>query len=215
MRHIFAFINYFKRQTWANIFTIYLRYLIGAAFVFASFIKMQGGRFYGSDGSTSPINSMPHFFETLYQSGLYWQFLGVSQLIAGAVLMTQRFALIGSLIFLPIIANIFVITIAYDFRGTPFITGLMLLGIIYLILWNLDRLLPLFTETPDNAMALVNHPLEKQPVWILVGVAILLTTVLFRSYGSHFMVWYAACLGEGLAGFLWFLFKKRKTAVAL
>jgi hypothetical protein len=58
---------------------IYLRYLIGFAFVFASTIKIRGERF-TTIPSTEPIG---YFFEAMYQTGFYWNFLGWSQFIAG------------------------------------------------------------------------------------------------------------------------------------
>jgi len=35
--------------------------------------------------------------------------------------------------------NVFFITISYDFRGTPVVTGLMLLATVYLLIWDYDR----------------------------------------------------------------------------
>ena len=81
-----------------------------------------------------------YFFEMMYQSGLYWQFLGWAQLLAGLLLLTQRYALLGALVYLSIIANIFVITISYDFAGTSVITGLMLLAGLLLLAWDWNRL---------------------------------------------------------------------------
>ena len=92
-------IDRLRQQYWPTIFIIYLRYLIGGAFVFSSIIKIQGHRFTTDSGADYPINSAWHLFETLYQSGLYWSFLGWSQLIAGALLMTQRFAALGAVMF--------------------------------------------------------------------------------------------------------------------
>lgn len=61
-----------KEKIWAQIFIIYTRYLIGGAFVFASLIKIKGNRFTSDSGAANPIDSAWHFFETLYESGLYW-----------------------------------------------------------------------------------------------------------------------------------------------
>ena len=74
--------NKIKEKVWIQIFIIYTRYLIDGAFVFASLIKIKGNRFTGESGELKPIYSPWHFFETLYQSGLYWKFIGVSQLNA-------------------------------------------------------------------------------------------------------------------------------------
>ncbi|MDA1268773.1 MAG: hypothetical protein O2829_06735 [Bacteroidetes bacterium] len=40
--------------------------------------------------------------------------------------MTERFAKLGAVLNLPIILNVFVITISMEFGGTSLITGLML-----------------------------------------------------------------------------------------
>ncbi len=130
--------NKLKNKIWAQIFIIYTRYLIGGAFVFASLIKIKGTRFTTESGEFNPINSAWHFFETMYQSGLYWRFIGVGQLIAGFLLMTQRYAKLGALVNLPIILNIFIITLSYYFAFTPVITGLMLLANLALIFLGME-----------------------------------------------------------------------------
>ena len=104
----------FKQKNWTNIFAIYLRYLIGGAFVFSTIPKILGQRFTTANGETAPIDTWIHFFETLYRSGIYWQFLGWGQLVAGLLLMTQFYSTLGALVFLPIILNVFVITISYQ-----------------------------------------------------------------------------------------------------
>ncbi len=84
-----------KESKLLQIIVIYLRYLIGGTFVFASIIKIKGNRFTAISGEDMPIYSAWHFFETLYQSGIYWQFIGITQLIAGFLLMTQRYSKLG------------------------------------------------------------------------------------------------------------------------
>ena len=140
-----------KQKTFPQLFIIYLRYLIGFSFIFASLVKIQGLRFTAESGAENPINSAWHFFETLYQSGIYWRFLGIAQFITGSLLITQKYAKLGAFLFLPIIANIFVITISYDFNGTPIITGLMLFSTILLLMWDWDSLKILFNKKPTNS----------------------------------------------------------------
>jgi uncharacterized membrane protein YphA (DoxX/SURF4 family) len=98
--------KYFKNKIWTQLFIIYSRYLIGGAFVYSSIVKIKGLRFTSADGSSYPINSPFHFFETMYESGVYWKFLGWGQLIAGLLLMTQRYSKLGVLLFVAIISNI-------------------------------------------------------------------------------------------------------------
>ena len=168
-----------KHNTWMQIFIIYLRYLIGFAFIFASLIKIQGLRFTAESGAENPINSAWHFFETLYESGIYWRFLGLAQFITGTLLVTQRFAKLGAILFLPIMVNVFVITISYDFKGTPIITGLMLISTLFLLYWDWDSLKILFNKTPTNS---TKKRLENDNVWIYLGFVFLIITVFSKIF---------------------------------
>ena len=178
-----------KQKISVQLFIIYLRYLIGGAFVFAAIVKIRGERFTTLDGTGSPLNSPFHLFETLYQSGLYWKFLGIGQVLAGFLLMTQRYAKLGALMFLPIISNIFVITVSYDFKGTPVITGLMLLANILLVLWDWDELKILFNLTPkiENKNTWMNDK-----VWEITGLALFLFDASYRFFttGYNIFLWF-------------------------
>ena len=168
-----------KNKTLPQLFVIYLRYLIGFAFIFASLVKIQGLRFTAESGATNPINSAWHFFETLYESGLYWRFLGIAQFITGTLLVTQKYAKLGAILFLPIILNVFVITISYDFRGTPIITGLMLLSTIFLIFWDWDSLKILINKKPTNS---TKKRLENDSIWIYTGFLFIIITLITKLF---------------------------------
>ncbi|MCC5613172.1 hypothetical protein LC612_42470 [Nostoc sp. CHAB 5834] len=158
-----------KRLIAVQLFTVYLRYLLGAAFVFASIVKIQGQRFTTSSGSNAPIDESWHLFETLYQSGLYWHFIGWGQCLAGFLLMTQFFSTLGAVLFLPIILNIFVITISYYFAATPIITFFMLLANIYLLIWDWPRL-RMVVWPFQSTFVQVDYPLLKMSSWIFLGL---------------------------------------------
>ncbi|PZR33640.1 MAG: DoxX family protein [Azospira oryzae] len=149
---------------------IYLRYLIGFAFVWASIVKIRGERF-TTISVTEPVG---YFFEAMYQSGFYWNFLGWGQFIAGALLMTQRFASFGAMVFFPIILNICVITWSVNFgSGTPVITLLMLLGTLGLLVWDYRRWMILFQYDHQIKLDLTSQPrdsLMTDPVWAISGV---------------------------------------------
>ena len=66
--------------------------------------------------------------------------IGLSQLLAALLLLLPRTATLSALIYFPIVLNIFVITVRIHFQGTPFVTGLMLLGSIYLLCWDFEKL---------------------------------------------------------------------------
>jgi uncharacterized membrane protein YphA (DoxX/SURF4 family) len=139
-----------KKKPLAQVFTLVLRYLLGAAFVFSSLVKIRGLRFTTESGESYPIHTWLHYFETIYQSRMHWQAIGWAQLIAGFLLLTQRFATLGSVLFYPIILNIFLVTVSYNFKGTIVITGLMLLSNIYLLLWDWNKLKIFFNMLPSD-----------------------------------------------------------------
>jgi hypothetical protein len=199
-----------KSKIIPQLLVIYTRYLIGAAFVFASVVKLQGKRFTTIDGINEPINSAWHMFETLYQSGLWWKFLGLGQIIAGLLLMTQRYAKLGALMFLPVIANVFVITLSYDFRGTPLITGLMLIANIMLVLWDWDELKILINKTP--AMPQPNR-FENMSIWEITGLVLFLFTAIYRAgvSGYNIFLWVIVCSAIGIIGLIIGLYKYKKT----
>lgn len=186
--------KYSKNNIWIQLFIIYSRYLIGGAFVYSSIVKIKGLRFTSVDGSGYPINSPFHFFETMYRSGVYWQFLGWGQLIAGLLLMTQRYSKLGALLFVAIISNIFVITISIPgFSGTPIVTGLMFLATLILVIWDWGEIRILLNLPPEMN---TSKRLENLKTWEITGLALFLVTVWVKAFNVSydFFVWAICCL---------------------
>ena len=129
-----------RRQRILRWFTIGTRVLLALGFTPSGLTKLLGNRF-TLLGVDTPIG---FFFEALYRSGFYWRFIGLSQLLTATLLLIPRIATIGALMFFVLIMNIFVITVSLHFTGTPIITGLMLLGSLYLLCWDYDKLRILF-----------------------------------------------------------------------
>jgi uncharacterized membrane protein YphA (DoxX/SURF4 family) len=126
--------------------TLFTRILLAAGFIPTGMVKLLGRRF-----TTMPVDTqIGEFFEVMYQTGLYWQFIGFSQVLAGLLLLIPRWAHLGAYLFVPIMANIFVITVSLGFRGTPAVTGLMLLAVLYLSAWDYPRVRGAFTDRPWN-----------------------------------------------------------------
>ncbi|CAN5161778.1 hypothetical protein BH09BAC3_BH09BAC3_17530 [soil metagenome] len=170
-------IDNLKNLIFFKLATIYLRYIIGFAFVFASIVKIKGERF-TQISVTDPVG---YFFEAMYQSGFYWNFLGVSQFVAGALLMSQRFSTIGAAAFFPIILNVFMITTSVNFGGgTPIVTGLMLLGTIYLLIWDYKKYAILLQRDHTIFLNLTAEPEDKfmtDPIWTITGITFLVITM--------------------------------------
>jgi hypothetical protein len=200
-------IDILRKKKWCKIFIIYLRYLIGGAFVLSSIVKIAGERFTTLSGEGTPYNSPGHFFETLYQSGMYWQFLGWSQLAAGFLLMFQKLSTLGAVLFIPISINIFVITVSYSFTGTPYITGLMLLANITLLIWDHKKLWIAFrpAKKGDQYIQDMYDDYSDHIFWSYLGLILFATTVLYVVwFGRSPLVWLLACVLEGLIGLIFF-----------
>jgi uncharacterized membrane protein YphA (DoxX/SURF4 family) len=173
-------ISKLKQITILQIFTISIRYLLGTSFVWASIMKIQGIRFTPHSAENDPINSLNHLFESMYQSGFYWQFIGWVQLMAGFLLMSQRFSTPGAVFFFPIMLNIFIITISFNWVGVLTITFLMLLINIYLLLWDWNKLKFIVLPKPQNYID-NDAEFSKRNVWTYVGIFYFLFVVLIRN----------------------------------
>lgn len=202
---MFRLIDYLKQQLLVKLFVIYLRYLVGFAFVFASIVKIRGERF----TSISPSQPVGYFFEAMYQSGFYWNFLGWAQLISGALLMSQRFSTIGAIAFFPVILNVCLITHSVDFgSGTPTITTLMLLGTTFLLLWDYKKWTILFQRDHTIYLDMTKEPedrLMNDGVWTLAGVLFVSLTIAVQVLGASeasILLWMIAMLTVGLTCFV-------------
>lgn len=102
--------------------------------------------------TTIPLdNPIGAFFNALYQTGFFYQFLGAAQVLAAILVLFRRTATLGALMFFGITLNVFIITISIPFgSGTPIVTGLMFLASLYLVCWDFDKLKPLLAlRAPD------------------------------------------------------------------
>jgi len=142
---------------------IHIRYLIALAFVPSGFTKLIGERFTQLPKS----EAVGQFFEVIYQSGMYYNFLGLAQIITAILLMTQRFALIGTLLFLAITSNIWMITISLPFKGTWIITSLMMLAGFILLYWDKNRIAELYS---DNHLQKKKYAPAVSKLWINAGI---------------------------------------------
>jgi hypothetical protein len=205
-----------KQQPVLQIFTIYLRYLIGAGFVIAAFGM---GKFSGQEllisapgQSIEKLEPLQQFFKVMATSGLYWNFIGITQVIAGGLLMTQRFAKLGAVIFFPLILNIFVITISYNFKGTPVVTGLMLLATIFLLMWDLDSLQFIFrTARSDNFFKSSVLSVMIHPLWTATGVIMLIMIITMALLKVSVLVHFVSAFVIGLLAFLIYIIFLRRS----
>ena len=129
------FIERIKSKLFFKLFTWFTRILLSIAFIPSGLKKLLGERF-TNIGTDDPVGM---FFEGLYQSGFYWNYLGLMQVLCSVFILIPRTTYLAAVLYLPIIININIIVISMNFRGTPIITGLMFLANIYLLVWDYKK----------------------------------------------------------------------------
>lgn len=161
----FSMYHKLRANKYAELLIIGIRFLLGLSFMPSGIAKLAGERFTALSTET-PIG---YFFEALYQTGLYWQFLGFCQVFSAFLLFTQRFALLGALFFFGISLNIFMITISMDFTGTWIITSLMLFAAMILLSWDWYKLLPILGFSGGSEITAYKSP---SAIWQVIGLTL-------------------------------------------
>lgn len=176
-----------KSLKYFQIFTIFVRYLLGAAFVWASVLKIKGIRFEPQSGENTPINSLSHLLESMYRSGFYWYFIGWGQFIAGLLIMSQIFSTLGAVVYFPIILSIFILTTAFQSSVFFTMTSLMLLANIYLLLWDWNRLKFVILDTPNEYVD-QSTQFSRQKIWAYIGLLLCILILIFRLISMRHIV---------------------------
>ena len=165
-------VNGARQRRWANLAVVNLRILIGFAFVPAGLKKLLGQPF------TDPQNVgvFHEFLHAFLATGPFYHFVGLMQLVAAVLLMTQRFALLGAAVMLPITTAVTVL--CWSTAGVPTITTvtLMLLGVLGLLVWDLEKWRPLLIGDAQGAELRLSPcpPVIDLRLWQRCGMAILL-----------------------------------------
>ncbi|HEY2721052.1 MAG TPA: hypothetical protein VGI82_04975 [Chitinophagaceae bacterium] len=130
-----------KADKWLKGFAVFCRIALAASFVPAGYVKIMGERFASGLSSNNPLG---HYFDALHQTGYYYTFIGIAQIIIAILLLIPRTSLLGALMYFPVIINICVLTYATRFDGTRLVT-MMVLASLFLLIWDYDRLKQILT----------------------------------------------------------------------
>ena len=145
-----------RQNIWIGYFAIFCRIALAAGFLPSGFVKINGERF------TALANNHPmgHYLEALFYTGYYYTFIGVMQMLAAILLLIPRTAMLGALIYFPIILNITVLSLAVRFDGSLFTAPLMLTAVIFLLGWDYHKLKYLLPLKQNNTEILL--PLQSK-----------------------------------------------------
>lgn len=144
------------------------RLLLAVGFLPTGVVKLLG-RPFTTISLESPVGL---FFHVLHQSGVYWTFLGLMQVLAAVLILVPRTAPLGAALFFPIILNIFVITVGVGFTGTPWITAPMVLASLLLLCWDYHRF-----------EGLLFAPRRGEPAWVAPPPRVPLSRLELAVYG--------------------------------
>ena len=124
-----------------------------------------------------------------YDLAFYASFIAYSQIIIGFTLLTTRYKLIGSIMMIPMIVNILMVTISLEWQGTPFVLAFLLLLDLILLWYYRDFFRPILDEAIKESAFKIRKPktLNGHLVW-LAGLALQILAV-----PVSFWNWYAAC----------------------
>ncbi|RYY31757.1 MAG: DoxX family protein, partial [Sphingobacteriaceae bacterium] len=125
-----------RGNKWMRYFTTFTRLALVAGFLPAGYVKIIGERF------TDLHNNQPmgHYLEAIHHTGYYYTFVGYAQIFAAILLLIPRTVVLGTLIYLPIILNICILSLAVRFEGSLLTSPLMVIACLYLLCWHYDRI---------------------------------------------------------------------------
>jgi hypothetical protein len=126
-----------------KVVTISISAFLGFTFWGAGMVKMYAGhQFIGWIGPPWLVEQLEK-----YDLGLYAQFIAISQIVIGYMLLTTRFKLLGSIMLVPMLLNILMVTISQNWTGTPYVISALLM-MNGCLLWQFrDYFLPLINES--------------------------------------------------------------------
>ena len=167
-----------KRNRWLRYFAICCRLGLAVGFLPSGLVKIVGERF----TALSNNHPMGHYLEALHQTGYYYTFIGILQVTAAILLLIPRTAILGALLYFPIILNIFILSWALRFDGSFLSSPLMVLANLFLLCWDYDKLKLIF---PFNRHLLPKWKItsNKFPIRFFGGVvatiAIIIVIIIF------------------------------------
>ncbi|MFD2515986.1 hypothetical protein ACFSRY_19090 [Pontibacter locisalis] len=173
------------REKYWDYFILAARFLIGWTFLRYGYSKMVDGQFGISDAElATPLKDLDLFRVSWYMFDQqpFKAFIGISQLICGALLIINKTALLGAFLFLPIVTTVLLIDLTFmpPAMANAFTWRLSFYILLdFLILWHYkSKMEVIWNEVWQN----VNTKF-KYPVWLylllpIVAIAIEIAGVL-------------------------------------
>jgi uncharacterized membrane protein YphA (DoxX/SURF4 family) len=185
-------------NTLFNLAVVGTRIFLGFVFFTAGMGKLTHGHYF-------PLTMFPMSLAKILEPhglSLWGEFVAWSQVIIGFLLMSQRFATLGAIMSLPLILNIFVITVSLDFKGTPYLNAFLIALNLFLLAADYHKLKFLFMDDVSEyrAVPLRRKCWQADLLWA-VALALCLVAGSFHEFNrSMTFVFSFAGLAVMLAG---------------
>ena len=183
---------------------------LGFTFWTAGMVKLYAGhQFIGWIGPPWLVERLAEF-----DLGLYASFIAVCQITIGFMLLTARYKLIGSIMMIPMILNILMVTISQHWQGTPYVLTVLLAMDLYLLWQYRDFFWPLIDEGENGGQLRTRNTKSRQGhvTWLAgLGLQLISIPVSFLNFPLAFSL-AGAGLIIGVLSFRVDLVLLRKTA---
>lgn len=151
-----------------HVFTWFVRLTLAAGFIPSGMVKILGERF----TALPDYHPMGHYLQALYETGWYYTFIGVMQVLSAILILIPRTTLLGAFIYFPIILNICLLSYSVRFDGSAVTSPLMCLAVMYLFAWEFPRIKPLLPLKENHIKSAPRKELNKSFPWRFASVVI-------------------------------------------
>lgn len=169
-----------RRNKWLNYFSIFCRIILVFGFIPSGMQKVLGERF-----TVLAVNHpMGNFLDAFYHTGYYYTFVGIMQVLAALLLLIPRTVVLGALIYLPIILNICILSLAVRFDGSQITSPLMLCAVLFLLCWNyhsIKNIFPFNYLQANTVLPKKEELTKKFPLKFFTGVFAVVLFVVFHT----------------------------------
>jgi len=169
-----------RKNKWLSRFATLCRVLLAAGFFPSGMQKVVGERF-----TVLAVNHpMGHFLDAFYQTGYYYTFVGLMQVLAAILLLIPRTVTLGAFIYLPIILNITILSLSVRFEGSQITSPLMTCAVLFLIAWDYHKfknIFPFNYQQSKSELPPKEQLTRKFPLKFFAGVLVVIIFVVFHT----------------------------------
>lgn len=160
-----------------DIFIILIRLFLGYIFLSAGVCKLTHGQF-------GQLIGPPWLEEALAKHGLglFAQVVAVFQVICGALLMSQRYSLLGTIMLVPMNVAILAVTTSMNWVGTPYINAVFLSLNLLLLFMERQKFNFLFNPTASHTIVPTRTDALGQNKYSWVGLVFSLLIMIAARY---------------------------------